>query len=103
MVDGMRIAVPGLRGLGGQLRHVADNAARNISSTAGHLAALDGVGGARWATFAATRTAAAGWQEYLRGYVSRLDEAAQGLLDAANNYASADADAARRASRVRFE
>lgn len=96
MVGDTRVDVAGLRELGGRLRVVGEAAGHDLAAATGRLTGPAGAGGGTWATDAALRAAAAGWQDYLREVTTRVDRAATALVDAAQGYRAADDRAAGR-------
>ncbi len=82
-----------LRGIGARLRATVEETGRNVDAVA---AQLSFGGSAGWATPAAARAAATGWQDQLRGYRQRAGAAAQSLVDAADAYEASDRAAQRR-------
>ncbi|ROT34019.1 hypothetical protein [Micromonospora sp. HM5-17] len=99
MSQPVRVHVPGLRSLGGEIVGHGAELMRNVRSVEGRLAACGAVGG--WAAAEAAQRAADGWQTYLRGLAGRIEAAGQALIDAANNYQGSDERAGQRHDRVR--
>ncbi|MEO3743051.1 hypothetical protein [Plantactinospora sp. B5E13] len=99
MSQPVRVNVPGLRSLGGEIVGHGTELRSDVRSVEGRL--VPGAGGAGWATAEATQRAADGWESYLNGLGGRIEASGQSLIDAANNYTASDDRAGQRQGRVR--
>jgi len=95
----VRVNVPGLRSLGGEIVGHGAELTRNVRSVEGQL--VPGGAASGWATADAARRASDGWETYLTGLAGRIEAAGQSLIDAANNYQGSDERAGQRHGRVR--
>lgn len=103
MVDETRVDVPELDALGRRLQATAEQASRNVAAAQGGLAPRNAPSPGPWATDVAIRAAAAGWQDYLRGYLARVQQAAASLIAAADSYRSSDERSQRGLTGPRYE
>jgi hypothetical protein len=101
MSQPVRVNVPGLRTLGGEIIGHGAELKRNVQAVTGQLKPPAGANG--WASAGAAAKAADGWESYLNGLAGRIEASGQSLIDAANNYQGSDDRAGQRSGRVRAQ
>ncbi|GAB2963155.1 hypothetical protein GCM10027280_60020 [Micromonospora polyrhachis] len=92
----LRVNIPGLRALGGEVVGHGAALKRDVTAVVGQLAPGPGPGVAGWAAFAALGKAAAGWNDFLTGLGSRMEDTGGKIIDAANQYQATDERAGQR-------
>lgn len=95
--------MPGLRALGIAVTGDGDELKRNVDAATGELVPGAGPGVESWAAFAAVRSAATGWGDFLTGLSGRVQSAGQSIVKVSTDYQDVDDRAAQRHSGVRYQ
>lgn len=101
MTEPVRVDVPGLRTLGGEILGHGTELKRDVGTVEGKLVPPVGPGVNGWTSLDATVQASQGWEAYLNGLGGRIEASGQSLIDAANNYQGSDDRAGQRQGGVR--
>ncbi|MEQ4305430.1 hypothetical protein ABNF97_29305 [Plantactinospora sp. B6F1] len=96
MTQPVRVNVPGVRTVGGEIVSHGTELKRNVAAVEGQLVPPAGPGVKGWATLDAVTKASDGWEAYLKGLGGRIEASGQSLIDSANNYQSSDERAGQR-------
>ncbi|MDW5323949.1 hypothetical protein [Plantactinospora sp. KLBMP9567] len=103
MTQPVRVNVPGLRTVGGEIVGHGTELKRNVTAVEGQLVPPGGPGVNGWATLDAATRASDGWEAYLNGLGGRIEAAGQSLIDSADNYQGSDQRAGQRHGGVRVQ